>query len=110
MICLFGMNEKLGLARSAQRQGSIYLQDGTFQRDCSEKTAEEIDEEVRKLLDAAYAEAREMLIAHRDKLELVTAELLKRETMDGRTFRELVGLPEPDAANPPAVAVASNGH
>src|SRR5436309_96149 len=50
MICLFGMNEKLGLAHSAQRQGGAYIHasDGAFQRDCSEKTAEEIDEEVKK--------------------------------------------------------------
>src|SRR5581483_1171195 len=58
MICLFGMNEKLGLARSAQRQHLFYPPgvDGTFQRDCSERTAEEIDIEVKNLLDRAYVE------------------------------------------------------
>ena len=94
MICLFGMNERLGLARSAQRQGPYYLQDGTFQRDCSEKTAEEIDAEVKKLLDRTYAEAREILTQHREQLDLVTGELLRRETMDGQTFRELIGKKE----------------
>src|SRR5262249_46232268 len=60
MICLFGMNERLGLARNAQRQGAYHLSaDGMFQRDCSEHTAEEIDEEVKKLLDCTYAEAKE---------------------------------------------------
>jgi cell division protease FtsH len=93
MICLFGMNERLGLARSAQRQG-FYLNggDGTFQRDCSERTAQEIDEEVKKLLDCAYAEAKQILVEHRDQLELVTAELLKRESMDGQTFKKLIGM------------------
>ncbi|MDB6064388.1 MAG: ftsH1 [Pedosphaera sp.] len=100
MICLFGMNEKLGLARSAQRQGPFFLHgtDGTFQRDCSERTADEIDVEVKKLLDCTYAEAKEILIQHREQLERITGELLKRETMDGQTFRQLLDEPvhEPD--------------
>ncbi len=103
MICLFGMNERLGLARSAQRQHTFYPAggDGTFQRDCSERTAEEIDQEVKKLLDRAYAEAKEILAQHRDQLEIVSHELIHHETMDGRTFRELIGqaekAPEPAA-------------
>ncbi|MDB6112043.1 MAG: ftsH1 [Pedosphaera sp.] len=103
MICLFGMNEKLGLAHSAQRPAGAYIHagDGAFQRDCSEKTAEEIDEEVKKMLDCTYSEAREILLQHREQLEAVTAELLKRETLDGRTFRALIGLePEEEPAKP----------
>jgi len=93
MVCLFGMGEKVGLARCAQRQNPIYLggADGTFQRDCSEKTAEEIDLEVRAILDRAYAEAREILSLHRDQMELVAAELLQRETLDAETLNRLIG-------------------
>src|SRR6185369_1365304 len=45
MICLFGMSKTVGLARCVQRQGPAYLTggDGAYQRDCSEKTAQEID-------------------------------------------------------------------
>ncbi|MDB6017306.1 MAG: ftsH1 [Pedosphaera sp.] len=105
MICLFGMNEKLGLAHSALRQG-IYFHgaDGTFQRDCSEKTAEEIDREVKNLLADTYREACEILLQHRDQLEAVSAELLKRESMDGHTFREMIGLAPHDALAEPAPA------
>src|SRR5882672_3200259 len=44
MVCLFGMSETVGLARCAQKQDGFLLPgaDGTFQRDCSERTAEEI--------------------------------------------------------------------
>ncbi len=112
MICLFGMNEKLGLARSAQRQHTFYPPgaDGTFQRDCSERTAEEIDVEVKNLLDRAYVEAKEILIQHRDQLETVSAELIKRETMDGHTFREMIGMPSniPDKPAPPRTEVLTN--
>jgi cell division protease FtsH len=104
MICLFGMNERLGLARSAQRQGAYHIVDGSFQRDCSEHTAEEIDEEVKKLLDCAYNEAKKILIAHRDQLDMVAEELLKRETLDGDTFKELISQPpiRPREIKPPA--------
>jgi len=87
------MGGKVGLARCAQRQSPAFLAgpDGTFQRDCSEKTAEEIDQEVRQILDRAYAEAREILSMHRDQLELVTEELLKHETLDGPTLNRLIG-------------------
>ncbi|MFO1499131.1 MAG: ATP-dependent zinc metalloprotease FtsH [Verrucomicrobiota bacterium] len=97
MVCVYGMNERIGLAHTAQRQNGIHLggADGAFQRDCSEATAREIDEEVKKLLDACYQDAKRILTAHRDQLESVTAELLKRETLDRATFWQLLGRAEP---------------
>jgi cell division protease FtsH len=93
MVCLFGMGEKVGLARCAQHQTPMYLAgpDGTLQRDCSEKTAEEIDLEVRRILDRCYAEAREILSLHREQVELVTQELLKHETLDADMLNRLIG-------------------
>jgi len=93
MVCMFGMSDHLGLAHVAQRQGPAFLpgMESQMQRDCSEATAKIIDDEVKKLLDRAYAEAKEVLGVHRDQLELVTTELLKRETLDGATFNELIG-------------------
>ena len=107
MVCLFGMSGKVGLARVAQRQPGMYLpgQDGNFQRDCSERTAEQIDEEVKKILDRAYAEAKEILALHRDQMDLVATELLKNETLDGTRFRELIGQ-GPKPAEEPAVEIA----
>jgi cell division protease FtsH len=99
MICLFGMSDTVGLARCVQRQGGMYLPgtDGAFQRDCSEQTAQEIDREVKAILDRTYAEAREILEQHRDQLELVTGELLKCETLDAQTFNRLIGRkPKPE--------------
>src|SRR5262249_32347462 len=45
MVCVFGMSESIGLAHCAHRQNGIFLPgaDGAFQRDCSERTAEEVD-------------------------------------------------------------------
>jgi cell division protease FtsH len=93
MVCLFGMSETVGLARCAHRANPAYLPmpDGSFQRDCSEQTAQEIDNEVKKILARSYGEAKEILAAHIDQLELVTNELLKRETLDAVAFARLLG-------------------
>jgi cell division protease FtsH len=93
MVCVFGMSETVGLARCAQRQNGMFLPgtDGAFQRDCSEETAQLIDSEVKRILDRAYAEAKEILEQHRDQLDLVAGELLRCETLDRETFNRLIG-------------------
>lgn len=114
MVCVYGMSPRIGLAHTAQRpNGAFAGMDGSFQRDCSEATAREIDEEVKGLLDACYAEARSMLNAHRDQLETVAEELLRRETIDRQTFYRLIGRPEPkpsSAAPALSSAPASSSH
>ena len=93
MVCLFGMSKTVGLVRCAQRQNGAFLPgtDGTFQRDCSERTAQEIDVEVKSILDKAYTEAKEIIVQHRDQLDLVTKELLLKESLDAAAFHHLIG-------------------
>ena len=96
MIAMYGMSERIGLASCAQRQPTFLNSSETqIQRDCSEQTAREIDEEVRDLLALSYDEAREVLSTHRDQLERLTAELIKHEAMDGQTFYKLIGQEQP---------------
>jgi cell division protease FtsH len=106
MICLYGMSEKVGMANCAQR-APAYLPGQPFQlqRDCSEQTAREIDEEVKRLLDESYAEAKEVLTAHRADLRRVVAELLKRETLDGETLYKLIGKEMPRVKEPAPMPV-----
>jgi cell division protease FtsH len=106
MVCLYGMSEKVGMANCAQR-APAYLPGQPFQlqRDCSEQTAREIDEEVKRLLDACYAEAKDILTAHRADLRKVVAELLKRETLDGETLYKLIGKEMPKAKESAAMPV-----
>jgi cell division protease FtsH len=96
MICIYGMSERLGLTHCAQRQNTM-LQgpDAAIQRDCSEDTARLIDQEVKKLLDRSYAEAKDILNEHVEQLELVARELLEKETLDRTTFYKLIGRHEP---------------
>ncbi len=82
--------------------------DGTFQRDCSEQTAQEIDAEVKKILDETYADARRILEEHREELELVTRKLLENETLDAAAFNALIKRsPKADELKPgPPVEIA----
>jgi cell division protease FtsH len=106
MVCLYGMSEKVGMANVAQR-APAYLPGQSFQlqRDCSEQTARDIDEEVRRILDNSYAEAKELLTTHRNELHRVVEELLKRETLDGETLYKLIGKEMPKAKEPSPMPV-----
>jgi cell division protease FtsH len=96
MVAVYGMNDRVGLPSCAQRQPLFAGgQEFQLQRDCSEQTAREIDEEVRTILHQSYDEARETLTTHRDKLEAITQELLRRESLDAETFYGLAGTPMP---------------
>ena len=59
-------------------------------RDYSEATAQQIDEEVRRLMDDAYHLARATFIGNREKLEVLAKSLLKYETFDGSRIKEIV--------------------
>jgi cell division protease FtsH len=83
MILTWGMSEKLGPISYEPDSG---LRDLLYiipsEREYSEKTAEEIDSEVKRLLDQAYKKAKELIEANKDKLEKIAKALLKYETLD----------------------------
>lgn len=63
--------------------GEVFLgRDYSRQQDYSDEVAAFIDEEVRKLINAAHEEAREILSTHKDAMERMVAELLEKETVD----------------------------
>lgn len=96
MVCVYGMTERIGLSHVAQRSSPFLAgTDAQLQRDASEVTAREIDEEVKKILDSSYAQAKEILARNRADLEKVAGELLKRETLGGDDFYALIGKPRP---------------
>lgn len=95
MICMYGMGQSVGLMHCAQPSNPFLpgINDGMVQRDCSEETAREIDQEVKTILDAAYGDSKQILQQHRSQVDLVAKELLKRETLDAQTFKDLLGQP-----------------
>jgi cell division protease FtsH len=92
MVAMFGMGESVGLMHCGQRTSPFgpLAPDEILQRDCSEQTAREIEQEVRLILDHAYADARTILGDHRELLDGVASVLLEKETLDGKELEALI--------------------
>src|SRR5262249_46666425 len=69
-------------------------------RDYSEATAQDIDREVRRLVDEAYSRAKNLILQKRDKLELIAKALLEFETLDGSQIKDIIEHGE--MRNPPS--------
>jgi len=91
MVCEWGMSDKMGMVEYGEHEDYVFLgRDISRARDYSEATAEQIDQEVRKLVDNAYARAKEILLKNREKLEVIAKALLEFETLDGAQIREVI--------------------
>ena len=91
MVCEWGMSEKMGMVEYGDHEDYVFLgRDISRARDYSEATAEQIDQEVKKLLDDSYQLAKKTLTANRDKLEAIAKALLEFETLDGSQLKEIV--------------------
>jgi cell division protease FtsH len=100
MVCEWGMSEKMGMVEYGEHEEHVFLaRDMGRGRNYSESTAQAIDAEVRRLCDEAYARAKELLIGHRDKLELIAKALLEFETLSADQVRELIDTG--NISNPP---------
>ena len=106
MVTRYGMSDKLGtVLYGSERSGDeVFLgRDFSSGKNYSEKTAAEIDEEIRSLIERAYNECRVILTEHRDRLEFVAQYLLKYETMDGDQFLAAM---QPDATEQQLLDIA----
>jgi len=108
MVCEWGMSEKLGMVEYGEHEDYVFLgRELTRNRDYSEATAEEIDREVRRLLDDAYQTAKQTLIANRSHLDAIAKTLLEYETLDGLQIKELIQYGE--LRNPPPTVTPTSG-
>ena len=87
MVCRFGMSGKFGFQAFVARSP---LSGDENPPAFSEGTAREIDVEVRRLVDEAYADAKRVIEENRAKLEELAKALLEKETMDGREVERMV--------------------
>ena len=87
MIAQYGMSEKFGLM-SLEQISDPYL-GGHSQLNCSDKTATEIEEEVKILLKQKYEEAKKLLQENRDKLDKIAKFLYEKETITGKQFMDI---------------------
>ncbi len=90
MVTRFGMSENLGPLQFGQQDEMVFLgREMAEQRDYSEEVAEQIDAEVRHIVDEAYQRVRKMLGGNLDTLHAVARALLDRETLNSAEFEEV---------------------
>ena len=91
MITTYGMSERLGHQMFGQPNHEVFLgRDYGNTQDYSEETARLIDEEVSALMREAHDRAYEILMAHKDQMDLMASVLLERETVDGEACQALL--------------------
>jgi cell division protease FtsH len=86
MVVMYGMNERVGNVSYHDPQGEY-----GFGKPYSERTAEMIDEEIRKFIDAAYQRTKELLISKREQLNKIADVLLKKEIIFQSDLEGLLG-------------------
>ncbi len=92
MVTAYGMSEKLGSIAFESGHDEVFIGKTMGQtRSYSEKTAAEIDDEVKAIIDRAYARCEEILTARREALTTVVEYLLAHETVTGEEFERMVG-------------------
>jgi cell division protease FtsH len=96
MVMRFGMSEKLGPRVFGHDHGQPFLgREFSSEPDYSDEIAREIDDEIRRIVEEAHQTARSVLDEHREKLDLTSDILLRRETIEREQFIELLeGKPE----------------
>lgn len=102
MVTRLGMSTQLGPMVYGQKEELIFLgREISEQRDYSEAIAEQIDSEVRSLVNEAYDRAKQILIDYRDKLDSVAKRLLEVETITREEFETIFPPPNPKTSGTP---------
>jgi len=91
MVTEWGMSEKLGPLTFGKKDEQIFLgREIAKHKDYSEKTAEEIDDEVRRLVTEAYEGSKKLLQENYDLLDALAKRLLEKETIEGHEIDRLI--------------------
>ena len=122
MVMRFGMSEKLGPRVFGHDHGMPFLgREFSAEPDYSDEIAREIDDEIRRIVEAAHVQAKELLTTYKSSLAKLSEILIKRETiereqfealLDGGTEEEVFGAeapPPPEVPLPPAPAERAPG-
>jgi cell division protease FtsH len=100
MVTKWGLSTKLGPLTYSEENGEVFLgRQVTQHKQVSDDTAHIIDEEIRKVIDANYTRAKEILTTHLDKLHVMADALVKYETIDEQQIKDIMAgkTPKPPA-------------
>ena len=91
MVCEWGMSEKMGPLAFGQKEEQIFLgREFAKHKDYSERTAQDIDEEIKQIVNNSYDSARKILEENIDLLHSLANSLLERESLDGDQIDKIV--------------------
>ncbi len=111
MVTEYGMSSKLGPIALGHKEEMVFLgREIGEQKNYSEQTAREIDEEIRAIIMGAFAKAHHILTKHKDRLIMISEKLIREETLEGVAFEALftAEIPAGQYATP-SLPGASNG-
>lgn len=112
MVTTYGMSKKLGPRTFGRKEELVFLgREISEQRDYSEKVAQQIDEEVQKILQHAHDQAKKILTENKPRLAHIAEKLIAQETIEGEeleaTFTEPLGTKPKAPPTPKPVAAAT---
>lgn len=90
MVCKWGMSDKVGVVAYDERDSSMTGMPDYHEKKYSESTAKEIDDEVRKTMEEANVEATNIIMGHRDQVDLMAKMLIEFETLDNQDIDDIL--------------------
>jgi cell division protease FtsH len=112
MVCQYGMSEKLGMIQYGDDDEFFIGREMMRRKSYSEFTAQEIDTEVKHIINTCYGVAKDIINNNRDKLEIIANALLEYESLDGAQVADIIRTgtftppPPPPPSGPPTGAQA----
>ncbi|MFZ2853769.1 MAG: ATP-dependent zinc metalloprotease FtsH [Rhodocyclaceae bacterium] len=108
MVTRYGMSDALGPMVYGENEGEVFLgRSVTTHKNMSETTMQQVDAEIRRIIDQQYALARKVLEENRDKVEAMTAALLELETIDADQINDIMEGKPPRPPKQPQIKAAS---
>jgi cell division protease FtsH len=103
MVTQWGMSEALGTMVYGENEGEVFLgRSVTTHKNVSEATMQQVDAEIRRIIDQQYGLAKQILLDNRDKVEAMTKALLEWETIDAEQIEDIMKGREPRPPKPSA--------
>jgi cell division protease FtsH len=102
MVMRWGMSEKMGTRVYGDNEHEVFLgRDVTTHKNISDRTAEDVDAEIRRIIDEQYSRARKIIEDSRDKIEVMAKALLEWETLDADQVDDIMAgkTPRPPEAS-----------
>ena len=107
MVMRYGMSDKMGVMVYAENEGEVFLgRSVTKTTHISEKTMQQVDAEIRRILDEQYKRARDLIEGHQKEMHRMAEALLDWETIDGDQIDDILAGNEPRPPKSPMTGSA----